>query len=631
VAYVRTVFDHNFLEYASYVIRDRAIPHLDDGLKPVQRRILHSLFEMDDGKLHKVANVVGHCMRYHPHGDASIYSALVVLANKELLIDKQGNFGNILTGDEASAARYIECRAHPMAKDILYNPELTTFEESYDGRNKEPVTFPAKVPLLLLHGAEGIAVGMSTKVLPHNFIEVVRAVQAQIENKPFVLYPDSQTGGFLDAGDYEDGNGRVRVRALLDTSDPKRIVIRELPLGTTTETLIASIDAAAKRGKVKVAAINDFTTEKVEIELALPRGIYAKDVEESLYAFTDCEASISCNLLVIQDNRPRQMTVTEVIQYHAKRLVDILRGELSLKRDHLKEQIHARTLERIFIEERIYKRIEEERTQEGIFKTVREGFKPFLKEIPDPITDEDIERLLRIPIRRISRYDIERAQDELRKLGEELAEIEKTLKNVPKYAVGYLDGVLERYGAGRERRAKLISFEKTDVRDAATRGLKLRYDGEYLGYGIETGDELFAVSEYDRIVVIKEDGVFYASDVPEKEYVGNILACVLADKEKLSGVHFSLVYRNAEGDTYLKRFTIEGFILKKSYDLVPSGGKVLSFSTRKKGTVRLDYVKKPRMRVTTEEFPLEDYRVSNYRAKGYKLSGKAVRRANIKA
>ena len=288
MAYVRKIFNENFMEYASYVIKDRAIPHLDDGLKPVQRRILHSLFEMDDGKFHKVANVVGHCMKYHPHGDASIYSALVVLANKDLFIDKQGNFGNIYTGDEASAARYIECRALPLAKKILYNPEITKYDDSYDGRNREPVVFPAKIPVVLVHGAEGIAVGMSTRILPHNFIEVLEAMSACLRGKKFALYPDFPTAGLMDAANYADGGGSVLVRAKIDTSDPKRIVIRELPFGATTTSLIDSIENAARKNKVKIASISDFTAEDVEIEIKLPRGVYTQEVVDALYAFTDC-------------------------------------------------------------------------------------------------------------------------------------------------------------------------------------------------------------------------------------------------------------------------------------------------------------------------------------------------------
>ncbi|MDR0688894.1 MAG: DNA topoisomerase IV subunit A, partial [Spirochaetaceae bacterium] len=370
MAYIKNIFDKNFLEYASYVIKDRAIPDLEDGLKPVQRRILHSLFEMDDGKFHKVANVVGHCMKYHPHGDASIGSALVVLANKEFFIDRQGNFGNIFTGDEASAARYIECRATSLAKDIFYNPKLTPMADSYDGRNREPVLFPAKIPVVLVMGAEGIAVGMSTKILPHNIIEVLEAEKSCLSGKKFQLYPDFPTGGLVDVSDYRDGNGRVLVRAKLDTSDPKRILIRELPLGSTTESLINSVETAAKAGRIKIQSISDFTTEKVEIEIKLARGVYSEETVNALFAFTECEQSISVNLLVIREGLPTVMTATEIVKHHAKQLVKILTRELELEKKEALDKLHLRTLERIFIEERIYKGIEKMKTADGVTKAV---------------------------------------------------------------------------------------------------------------------------------------------------------------------------------------------------------------------------------------------------------------------
>ena len=420
MAYVKKLFDKNFLEYASYVIRDRAIPDLEDGLKPVQRRVLHTLLEIDDGKFHKVANVVGQCMKYHPHGDASIAGALVVLANKDLFIDKQGNFGNILTGDEASAARYIECRIKPIARDILYNPDITKFVPSYDGRNMEPVAFRAKLPLCIILGAEGIAVGMSTRILSHNIREVIEAEKSCLMGKPFQLYPDFQTGGLTDVSEYEDGKGKIVSRVRMDTSDPKRIVITELAYGSTTESLISSLENAAKLGRIKISSINDYTTDRVEIEIVLQRGVYAKDVIEALYAFTECEVSVSLNLLVIKDNMPVVMTVTEVIQHHAKQLEQILKEELELERKNLLDRLHARTLERIFVEERIYKKIEEMKTAEAVIKAVIDGFKPFEAELIRPITKDDVERLLKIPIRRISLYDINKNRQEVKEINARL-------------------------------------------------------------------------------------------------------------------------------------------------------------------------------------------------------------------
>jgi len=393
VAYIKKLLNDNFLYYASYVIMDRAIPELDDGLKPVQRRILHTLFEMDDGKFHKVANVVGQCMKYHPHGDASIGSALVGLANRGLFIATQGNFGNPITGDEASAPRYIECRCTPFAKEIFFHPKITHYVDSYDGRNKEPLVFPAKIPVVLILGAEGIAVGMSTKILPHNPLEVIQAEIACLEGKSFDLVPDFPSGGFIDYSEYADGNGKVRVRALLDDSDPKKIVIKEIPYGSTTESLINSIEEAVRAGHLKIASIADFTTDKVEIELKLARGVYTEEVVDALYAFTECERSISCNCLVIRDGKPTISSVSDIIRYHAGKLLNLLRQELELERSELQNELFARTLERIFIEERIYKSIETKKTNETVMKAVLDGLKPFTKELNHTIGTEDVERL----------------------------------------------------------------------------------------------------------------------------------------------------------------------------------------------------------------------------------------------
>ena len=443
MATIKNLFDRNFLEYASYVIKDRAIPDLEDGLKPVQRRIMHSLFEMDEGKFIKVANVVGHCMQYHPHGDASIGDALVVLANKDLFIEKQGNFGNIYTGDEASAARYIECRVTSLAKEIFYNPKLTAYIDSYDGRKKEPVLFPAKIPVLLAIGAEGIAVGMSTKILPHNLLEVLEAEKAALQGKHIALAPAFPTGGLVDVSEYHDGTGKVRVRAKLDVSDPKKIVIRELPFGSTTESMMASIEAASKAGKLKIASLNDYTTENAEIEIRLQRGVYSEETVDALFAFTECEKSISCNLLVIRDGLPAVMSITEEIDHHAGQLVTILTRELELEKAELYDKLHMRTLERIFIEEGVYKLIEKQKTVETVENAVIKGFEPFLKEVGKRgISHDDVEHLLKIPIRRISLYDITKAQAERNAILARIKEINALLKDVTGYAAGFLDGII---------------------------------------------------------------------------------------------------------------------------------------------------------------------------------------------
>ncbi|MBU1078969.1 MAG: DNA topoisomerase IV subunit A, partial [Spirochaetes bacterium] len=537
MAYVKKLFNENFLYYASYVIKDRAIPELEDGLKPVQRRIMHTLFEADDGKFHKVANIVGSCMKYHPHGDASIYSSIVVLANKDLFIDKQGNFGNVLTGDEASAARYIECRAAPLAKDVFYNPKITQYEESYDGRNKEPVIFPAKIPVVVITGAEGIAVGMSTKILPHNPVEVLAAEIACLRGEAFRLYPDFPTGGIVDPGEYQDGLGRVRVRATLDTSDPKRIIIRDMPYGVTTESLIESIEAAAKSGRLKIASISDYTTDRVEIEIRLARGVYSQETVDALYAFTQCEQSISCNLLVIKDGQPTIMTVTEIIRHHAKRLLAILKAELELQIRELLDDLHARTLERIFIEERVYKAIETKKTQGAVDKAVIDGLAPFAKEIKREVTLEDVERLLRIPIRRISLYDIEKAKAEMERIKAALKEARHHLAHLTEYGIDFLERVIKRLKPDWARKTRIGSFDRVDAKEVAKRDIAVRYDPQtgYLGTSVSGGEYQFDVSPFDKVLVVRHSGIYSVVPAPERLFVDKgVLYCGIADKDTLA-------------------------------------------------------------------------------------------------
>jgi topoisomerase-4 subunit A len=635
MAYVKQLFDTNFLEYSSYVIKDRAIPHLDDGLKPVQRRILHSLLEMDDGKFHKVANVVGHCMKYHPHGDASIYSALVVLAQKELFIDRQGNFGNIFTGDEASAARYIECRILPLAKQILYNPEITEYEDSYDGRNREPVTFPAKIPLVVVLGAEGIAVGMATKILPHNFIEVIEAVKAGLRGKKAKLFPDFPTGGEADMSDYQDGMGKVLVRARLDVSDPKRILVTELPFGTTTESLIASVENAARKNKIKIAGISDFTSDKVEIQITLQRGTYTSEVVDALYAFTDCEMSISVNTLVIADNHPRLMTVSEIIAHHSQRLVKVLTAELKIEEGKLRDRHHARTLEQIFIQERIYKKIEDKKTQDGVTKAVLDGLKPYAGQIKREVTPDDVERLLKIPIRRISLYDINKARTEIEEIEARLKEVRKHLKNIIEYAESFLDGLVKEYGSRFRRKTVISNFQKVDVREAAAaqRNLDLRYDEEtgYIGTEVKTGRLLFQVSSYDRIIVIRRTGAYSVIDAPERLFVDKgMYHCAMADKDEMAKTVITAVYKDkAKGFPLIKRCIIDKFILDKGYTLVDDDHQMLTLTTAKDAVIRVTYVPKARLKITEEDFRVARFAVKGIKAGGVRLATREADKAEI--
>ncbi|GHV82893.1 DNA topoisomerase IV subunit A [Spirochaetia bacterium] len=642
MAFIKNLFDKNFLEYASYVIRDRAIPDLEDGLKPVQRRILHTLFELDkdaSGKFHKVANAIGACMKYHPHGDASIGDALVVLANKEYLIDRQGNFGNILTGDRASAARYIECRITPLAKDIFYNPKLTNYIDSYDSRNKEPLLFPAKIPVIIVIGAEGIAVGMSTKILPHNILEVLEAEKACLTNKKFALYPDFPCGGLVDVSEYRDGNGKVLVRAKLDTSDPKKIVIRELPFGSTTESIISSIETAAKSGRLKIQSISDFTTENVEIEIKLARGVYAEETIDALFAFTECEQSISVNLLVIKDNMPVVMTVTDVMRHNSKQLVTILIKELELEKKELLDKYHLRNLERIFVEERIYKLIESQKTAEGVEKAVLKGFQPFLKEAGSRgISSEDIEHLLKIPIRRISLYDINKARDEMEAIKSRVKEINAHLKNITAYAVSFIDGIIEKIKHNEEcgrgaRKTKVGKFEKVDVKEVIKKDLSLFYDktSGYLGTAV-SGELVAELSPFDRILVIKNNGTWTVQDIQEKIFVGEKAWWIgAADKDIISKLIFTIIYKDKTTNlAYIKRCVIEGWIMNKDYSFVPDDAAVLLISTKEKFNFTLHYAVKPRLKVLQEEFKAQKYLIKGIKANGVKLSGKEVKRLEFK-
>ncbi|MHC6202361.1 DNA topoisomerase IV subunit A [Breznakiellaceae bacterium SP9] len=638
MAYIKNLFDKNFLEYASYVIKDRAIPDLEDGLKPVQRRILHTLFEMDDGKYHKVANVVGACMKYHPHGDASIGSALVVLANKEYFIDRQGNFGNIYTGDEASAARYIECRVTPLAKDVFYNPKLTVMADSYDGRNKEPVLFPAKIPTVLVMGAEGIAVGMATKILPHNILEVLEAEKLCLEGKKFELFPDFPSGGCVDVSDYKDGNGKVLVRATLDSSDPKRIVIRELPAGSTTESLMNSVETAAKAGRIKIQSINDYTAEKVEIEIKLARGVYAQETIDALFAYTECEQSISVNLLVIKDGLPEIMTVTDIIQYHSKTLVKILTRELELEKSELQDKLHLRTLERIFIEERIYKNIENKKTAAMVAAAVLSGFEPFAKETGTKgVSAEDIEYLLRIPIRRISLYDINKAKTELKEINARIKEINAHLKNITAYAVAYLDSIAAKVKANEEldpdpklrggRKTKVGTFDKVDIKEVAKRDIALKYDcvQGYVGTAV-SGKLVAELSSFDRILVLRQNGVYSVMELPEKTFVGpDAWWLGMADKDVFSKTTFTIIYKDAQkGLAYIKRCVIEGWIMNKEYPLVPDGAQVLLVDTRSEFSFTLCYKAKPRSKTNEETFKAQDFPVKGLKAGGIRLASREV-------
>ncbi len=631
MAQVEKIFKQNFLEYASYVIKDRAIADLEDGFKPVQRRIMHSLFEMDDGKFHKVANVVGWTMRYHPHGDSSIYEALVNLANFDLLIERQGNFGNSLTGDRAAASRYIECRVLPFAKRVLYNPELTTYIDSYDGRNKEPVAFLSKLPLVIIQGVTGIAVGMATNIFPHNVDEVMTAMKKELQGEDFILYPDFPCGGYVDVSDYDDGKGSIIVRAKLDTSDSKRIVITELPYGITSERLITTIDDAAKKGKLKVASINDYTAENVNIEVNLSRGTYSEDVVKLLYAYTECERKISCNSLVIKDNIPTIMGVSEIVKYHAHHLIDVLKAELELEKSKLEDRLHLRTLERIFVEERIYKKIEQKKSAQAVVSAVLTGFKPFKDQLFRDINEDDVDRLLKIPIRRISLFDIEKNRKEIDVINENIKEINKKLDHLVDYAISYLDELKTMIGKDKLKRKTIINnFEVVKEKEVAQRDKDLKYDSStgYLGYTIKTGDTVLSISIFDRVLIIMKDGSYRFLVNPEKEYIGKGLLYInYGDKETLDNVIFSLIFRqNTYKYLFIKRFNIKSGQLNKVYSLLPDENeyKVTKLTTYENAEIRVIYKPKPGLRIKEESFYLSDFLVKGHKSKGVRLTVKEV-------
>ena len=631
MAYVKNLFDSNFIQYASYVIRDRAIPEITDGFKPVQRRIIHTLLKTDDGRFTKVANLCGKVMAYHPHGDSSIYTALVNLANKELFIDKQGNFGNMYTGDGASAPRYIECRLRPITKDILNtNPKITQYVDTYDSRDTEPLAFQAKLPLVLIMGAEGIAVGMSTKILSHNIHEVIDAERKCLRGEKFQLFPDFPTGGLIDVSGYEDGLGKIVTRAKMDTSDDKKIVITELPYGSTTESLCDSIEKAVKNGKIKATSIQDYTSDKVNIEIRLQRGVYTKDVVDALYAFTDCEQTIYCNLLVIKDNMPVQMTCTQVIQYHSKQLVGILKQELELEKASLLEKLHLRTLERIFVEERIYKKIENQKTEEGVIKAVLDGFKPFKAELIRPITVDDVDHLLKIPIRRISLYDMNKNKQEVQAINDRIKEINRLLKHLIDYAISWLDGIEAKLkDLTPARRTKITNINTVDVKAVSKRDKPLRYDEKSGNLGVEVsgGEEVLKVTPFDKVLYVRKSGIYSVSECPKKIFVGpEMRYCGLADKESLSKVLFTILYRDpATQYVYIKRCKIAGYIMNRDYFFAPDGMEVLHVDTRKTFEFKLNYVPKGRIKKLTESFKAGSYEEKSLKAKGVRVAPKEVK------
>ena len=561
-----------FLDYASYVILERAVPSLEDGLKPVQRRIMHSMKDLDDGRYNKVANIVGHTMQYHPHGDASIADAMVQIGQKELLIDMQGNWGNILTGDRAAASRYIEARLSKFALDVVFNPKTTDWKMSYDGRRKEPIDLPVKFPLLLAQGAEGIAVGLSTKILPHNFIELIDASVKYLKGKSFKILPDFITGGIADFTNYNDGKrgGKVRVRAKIAQLDKKTLVINEIPFATTTTSLIESIIKANEKGKIKIKKIEDNTAADVEILVHLPPNVSPDTTIDALYAFTNCENSISPLSCTIEDNKPVFVGVSEMLKHSTDLTVNLLKKELEIQLNELEEQWHFSSLERIFIENRIYRDIEEEETWEGVIKAIDLGLQPHIKHLKRAITEEDIARLTEIRIKKISKFDIDKAKQFIEGLEDKIAVVKEYLNNLIQYAIDYFTRLKSAYGKGKERKTEIRIFDDIVASKVAMKNAKLYVNREegFVGTSLKRDEFVAECSDIDDIIVFRKDGKMSVTKVDAKTFVGKDIIYVAVFKKKDKRTVYNFMYRDgAKGPSYMKRFNVTSVTRDKEYDL----------------------------------------------------------------
>ena len=616
-----------FLEYASYVILDRAVPQIADGLKPVQRRILHTLWEMDDGRFHKVANVVGACMRYHPHGDASIGAALVGMGQRGYLVDPQGNFGNVLTGDEAAAPRYIEARLTAFAREVVFNPKTTIWQSSYDGRAREPVTLPARFPLLLLDGAEGIAVGLATKILPHNFNDLCRAAVNHLQGKRFRIVPDFPTGGIADFSEYNDGErgSKVKIRAKIEVRNRLLLAITELPFGTTTESVIDSILAANAKGKIKIRHVDDNTADAVEILVHLPQGSDAGQVIQQLYVFTDCQVAISPAACVIVDDRPEFLGVSEILRRSVDRTVQLLKRELEIRLAELEQQWHWDSLERIFIEERIYRRIEKSKTWESVLSEIREGLRPFARTLRRAVTDEDIARLTEIRIKRISAFNRFQADEAMKKIEAEIKEVKHELRHLTDHAIRWFEGLAEKFGKGRKRRTQYDEIEQISAAEVVSANQRLyvnRAEG-FIGLNWRQHEFIQECTILDDVVCIMADGSMKVARVGDKIFMGrDIIHCAVLPKAGDSAF-YAIVYQDkATGKAFAKKFQIGGVTRDKLYPLLKSdGSRVVYFErcpTEKAlpATLHISLDGRSRARVREFDFEMAAVSVSHRAAKG---------------
>jgi topoisomerase-4 subunit A len=634
------MYQNYFLDYASYVILERAVPALQDGLKPVQRRLLHALREMEDGRFHKVANVIGQTMKFHPHGDASIGDALVQIGQKELLLDMQGNWGNIYTGDSAAAPRYIEVKLSKFALEVVFNPKITEWAASYDGRSKEPVAFPVRFPLLLAMGVEGIAVGLSTKILPHNFHELIDASIQILKGKKVEIFPDFPTGGIADFSNYNDGlrGGRVRVRAKISQLDKKTLVITEIPFGTTTSSLIDSILKANDRGKIKIKKIDDNTAEFVEIQVHLAPGISPDKTIDALYAFTDCEISISPLCCVIHEDRPLFIGVSELLKASTAHTLKLLKADLDIQLGELQEQWHFSSLERIFIENRIYRDIEEATTWEEVVANIHEGLKPHIQHLLRPVTDEDVVRLTEIRIKRISKFDAQKALDHIAALEGEIEKVKHNLDNLVVYAIDYFKELKKKYGAGKERKTEMRPFEDIEAAKVAIANEKLYVNREegFVGTGLKKDEYVCDCSDIDDIIVFRADGKMSVHKVDAKIYVGKDIIHVAVFKKGDKRTIYNLIYTDGpRGNSYMKRFAVTGVTRDREYDLTvgTKGSKILYFTANPNGEAEVVNVflkPLPKLRKLRFDIDFAELVIKGRNSRGNLVSKYPVKKVEIK-
>lgn len=633
------MYQNWFLDYASYVILERAVPEVIDGLKPVQRRILHALSELDDGRYNKVANIIGHTMKYHPHGDASIGDALVQLGQKELLIDMQGNWGNILTGDSAAAPRYIEARLSKFAKEVVFNPKTTKWKLSYDGRNKEPVTLPVKFPLLLAQGVEGIAVGLASKILPHNFLELIDASIKILQEKDFELFPDFPTGGLADCSKYNDGlrGGKVRLRAKISQIDKRTLVITEIPFGTTTGSLIDTIISANEKGKIKIRKIDDNTAANVEILIHLMPGISPDTTIDALYAFTDCEVSISPNNCVIQEGKPRFSSVKEILRESTKETLALLKMELMIRRMELLENLLYASLEQIFIEKRIYHQIENSPSWEEALSTIDKELEPYKPAFYRTITIDDILKLTEIKIKRISVYNTFKAEEHMRTLSDEKAQVEHYLDNLTEYAIEYFRNIKRKFGKGKERKTELRSFDTIEAVMVAAANQKLyvnRKEG-FAGTSLKKDEFVCDCSDIDDIIVFREDGTFIVTKVAEKLFVGENVIHIDVFRKNDERTIYNLIYQDGKaGSSYAKRFAVMGVNRDKEYNLTKgkAGSKVLYFSSNPNGEaeiIKAILKPMPRLKKTSIDFDFKELAIKGRNSQGNVLTKHPIKKITL--